>query len=81
MPIRITKLTVVPKGEPIFSLAATDIEIEDEAAGDFITLTQETDDTKNRIAFDIDEWSEIAEAVERIIADIKQNAQVEARRK
>ena len=38
---RITQITVLPVGEPIFSERATVISIDDEAAGEFITVKQQ----------------------------------------
>jgi len=38
---RITRLSVIPREEPIFSEQATHIAIEDEAAGEFVKVSQE----------------------------------------
>lgn len=70
MNTRITKLTVVPPGEPIFCERATNIEIADEAAGEFLELTQPGDDF-GKIRFDVEEWPHIREAVERLIVEMK----------
>lgn len=63
MKTRITQLTVVPEGEPIYSEEATHIRLEDEAAGEFIVIAQ--DDTKVRI--DPNEWHHVRDAVERLL--------------
>lgn len=37
---RTLKIVVLPKGEPIFSELATQIEVMDEAAGEFVKVSQ-----------------------------------------
>lgn len=71
---RTTRLTVLPQGEPIFSEMATHIEIEDEAAGEFITISQCRDDTdkEQKICIDPEEWPAIKAAVESLMR--KENA-------
>lgn len=66
---RTTRLTVLPQGEPIFSEMATHIEIEDEAAGEFITISQCRDDTdkEQEICIDPEEWPAIKAAVESLM--------------
>lgn len=39
--IRITEICVMPKGQPVFSELTTRISIDDEAAGEFVKVTQE----------------------------------------
>jgi hypothetical protein len=70
MNTRITKLTVLPPGEPIFCERATNVEIVDEAAGEFLELTQSGDDF-GKIRFDVDEWPHIKAAVDRLIVEMK----------
>ena len=67
-----SRITVLPKGQPIFSELATEISIMDEAAGPFIEMRQfpEEGDEKN-LRFDIDEWSYIAKAVGKLIQEIE----------
>ena len=72
MNTRITKLTVVPHGEPIFCERATSIEIVDEAAGEFFELTQSGDDF-GKIRFDVEEWPHIRAAIERLMVEIQDN--------
>jgi hypothetical protein len=71
---RITKLTVLPEREPVFSEMATDIEIEDEAAGEFLKLTQHGGNTEceKSILITDDEWPAIRDAIERLLNDINQ---------
>jgi hypothetical protein len=67
-----SKITVLPKGEPIFSYRATEIGIVDEAAGPFIEIRQfpENGDEKN-LQFDVDEWPHIAKAVGKLTQEIE----------
>jgi len=67
-----SRITVLPKGESIFSQLATEISIVDEAAGPFIEMRQLPDegDEKN-LRFDLDEWPYIAKAVGKLIQEIE----------
>ena len=58
---RIIKVVVLPEGDPIFSERVTLIEIQDEAAGEYVTVTQEGESTEisKSIAFDRREWERI----------------------
>ena len=52
---RITQITVLPVGEPIFSEKATVISIDDESGGEFITVKQQMDygsEKDQTVAFD-----------------------------
>lgn len=72
---RVTRLHVVPKGEPIFSEAATVVEIEDEAAGEFVVIRQQYSDTheKNQQigVNDASEWAAIISAVDRLLSECR----------
>lgn len=69
---RITRLTVLPKGEPLFAETATHIQIEDEAAGEFISIEQTHEDaTSGKIVINTDEWPAIRDSVERLLADCR----------
>lgn len=68
---RVTEVTILPKGEPLFCERATVIRIEDEAAGEFITMQQCTDtDEHRKVSIDPDEWSMIKSQIDTMIADI-----------
>ena len=63
-----SRITVKPKGEPIFSELATDIEVDDEAAGLFVKVVQHTDpDVSSAIRIDTEEWDSIKYAIEEMI--------------
>jgi hypothetical protein len=71
---RITQITVLPIGEPIFSERATVISINDEAGGGFITVKQQVDysSEKNQtVAFDLEEWEEVKGVIDQMFKDIK----------
>jgi hypothetical protein len=67
---RTTKITILPKGEPIFSERATHISIEDEAAGEFVAIEQTQ---IGKIHIDITEWPEIKKAIDAMVKNIKDN--------
>jgi hypothetical protein len=74
---RITKLTVLPEREPVFSEMATDIEIEDEAAGEFVKLTQHGGNAQceKSILITDDEWPAIRDAIEMLLKEIEEHKQ------
>lgn len=63
---RITQVIVAPEGEPIFCERATVIQITDEAAGEFIEITQPGTQTRDHpeIRIDVDDWPEIKKAID-----------------
>jgi hypothetical protein len=68
--IRVTRLSVLPVGEPIFSEQCTDVSIVDEAAGEFVEVSQHSNDTKSQtILIDPREWSAIKQAVDQLISE------------
>ena len=69
---RIMKLSVLPIGAAIFSDGATCIEIEDEAGGEFVIVSQHGKDSTNaQIAIDPAEWPILSEAIARMIAECR----------
>jgi len=70
MKIRITQLTVVPDGKPIFDESATQVEITDEGGGEFLIIRQ-TSVVGRQIRLDVDEWPTICEAIDRMINEVK----------
>ena len=69
---RITKITIVPKGEPLFSETVTDISIDDEAAGEFVVIRQSASTENGKIAISPEEWPAIRDAVERMIKECRE---------
>jgi hypothetical protein len=67
-------MTVLPAGETLFSERATVISIEDEAAGEYIKITQQTDATvesNQTVSFDPEEWDEVKGVIDQMFKDIK----------
>ena len=67
---RTTRIVVLPPGEPLFSELATEIEIQDEAGGEFVVIRQcrDTADKAGEIKVDPEEWPELRAAVDRMVA-------------
>ena len=71
---RITQITVLPVGDPIFSERATVISIVDRAGGEFITVKQQMHygpEKDQTVAFDPDEWEEVKGVIDQMFKDIK----------
>ena len=71
---RITQMTILPVGEPLFSDRATVVSIVDEAAGEYIQVKQKADttsETDQTIAFDPDEWEEVTDVVNQMFGEIR----------
>lgn len=65
--VRHIALVVAPVGEPIFSEQATTIRIDDEAAGEFLVVSQSSDTgPDNCIRIDPDEWPVLRDAIDRM---------------
>jgi len=59
---RTTKMIVGVKGQQIFDDSVTEIEIVDEAAGEFLEISQES----GKLRFDAEEWPHVRDAVEKM---------------
>ncbi len=71
---RITKMSVLPDNCSIFEYTATHIAIDDEGAGEYVTITQLTDDRHgdNVVNINPDEWPAIRAAVNKLITECKE---------
>ena len=69
---RTLKIVVLPKGDPIFANAATEIEIVDEAAGEFIKVSQHGDENTGEIQIEPLEWPYLREAINRMIKECRE---------
>jgi hypothetical protein len=61
--------------EPIFSEAVTHIEIENEAAGEYLQITQQSgslDVKEQQIQITPEEWPKIKEAIETLIPTLRE---------
>lgn len=61
---RTTKIAVGVKGEQLFCESITEVEIIDEAAGEFVQVTQE--DGSQKLRFDKDEWPHVRAAINKM---------------
>ena len=74
---RTLKIAIVPEGEPIFSERATEIEIVDNAAGEYLKITQNSDDTPDpesgnqTLTIDPAEWPHIQAAIEKMLKECR----------
>ena len=69
---RATQITVVPKGEEIFSERATVVTVADDGGGEFLEIEQSDDCVKpGTIRIDPEEWGAIKLAVESLINTMK----------
>ena len=69
---------VLPHGDAVFSANATVIAIEDEAAGEYLTIKQRNDDissdeSNQRIVITPEEWPEIKQALEMMFKEIEKH--------
>lgn len=74
--VRVTRLSVLPHGEPIFSEQCTNVSITDEAAGEFLEIEQQsasTDVEAQKISVTPEEWPALKRAIETLLADIEAN--------
>jgi hypothetical protein len=71
--IRVTRLSVLPPKEPLFSEQCTHVSIVDEAAGEFLEIEQQSDRSDveaQKIAISSEEWPSLKQAIETLLADI-----------
>jgi hypothetical protein len=74
METRVTRLHVMPPGEPTFGEMATVVEIEDEAAGEFVVVRQSRDGSRSgEVRIDRSEWPEMRAAIDRMIGECRQS--------
>lgn len=68
MKIRTREVTILPDDAPLFSEMATSIRIEDEAAGEFIKVTQNLPGLDiGQIAIDPHEWPALRDTIDSMI--------------
>jgi hypothetical protein len=69
---RTLKIAVGVKGEPIFHEGTTEIEIVDEAAGEFLKITQSMDNAEpGVIKIDPHEWPMLKAAINRMMKECR----------
>lgn len=68
---RITRIVVVPDGEPLFSDIATTVEIQDESGGEFVEVTQHCASEINKIQIDPEQWPALRETINRMVKECR----------
>jgi len=73
---RIKSVIVAPVGQSMFSELATKISIDDEACGEFITVSQQDGhvDHEKHLLFDPEEWPMIRDAIDLMIGQCRKDA-------
>ena len=69
--IRTLSMIVLPEGEAIFSEMATEIKIEDEAGGEFVSVSQCGRNDIGKILIDRAEWTAIRAAIDHMIGECR----------
>jgi hypothetical protein len=70
--IRTIKIVVVPKGDKIFSERATEVEIVDNAAGEFVMVMQNDEAAENgTIQIDPADWPMLRKAIDRMVKECR----------
>ena len=74
---RVTRLTVCPDGEPIYSELCTHIEIEEDGGREIIKVTQQSGhieaDKQSISLVNINEWKAIKDAVAELMPNVTTN--------
>jgi len=68
---RITSVTVVPAGEPLWSEMATVVSIADEGGDEFVAVMQSQAKGEQTINIDPSEWPHIRAAIDRMMAECR----------
>jgi hypothetical protein len=70
---RVTEMTMIPTGEPLFCERATKFRIDDEAAGsEFLVISQCHDQIKpGEITIDADEWLMMRDVIDSMVAKLR----------
>jgi hypothetical protein len=72
--IKVTRLTIVPKGEAIFCEQATHVETQDDAAGEYVRVVQQDireSNTNQTILIDPGEWPILRRAIDYMIENCR----------
>lgn len=67
---RITQITLVEDGEPIFSEEGFTISIEDEAGGEFVVVRCQMPGY-DKIAINQNEWPEVRDAIDSMVKECR----------
>jgi hypothetical protein len=64
---RIVKIAICQINNPLFDEKSTFVEIEDEAGGEFIKISQVRDDSDKDVRIDPKEWEFIKQSVDELV--------------
>ena len=64
---RVTRLHVLPEGEPLFSEQAFTVEIDDEAGGEFVVVH----DCEGKIRLNAEEWPALCNAINQMVKECR----------
>ena len=64
---RVTRLHVLPEGEPLFSEQAYMVEIDDEAGGEFVVVS----DCEGKIRLNPEEWPALRRAINQMVKECR----------
>lgn len=64
---RVTRLHVLPEGEPLFSEQAYTVEIDDEAGGEFVVVS----DCEGKIRLNPEEWPALRRAINQMVKECR----------
>jgi len=68
--VRVTRVHLVPGDEPIFHEGGYTVEIDDEAAGEFIVVRSQTDGD-SKISIDARNWPMLRETINRMVRECR----------
>lgn len=66
---RVTTITIVPKGEPLFSESGFTVSIEDECGGEFVTVRN--NDGKGEVRIEASDWPVLSEVITGLLGECR----------
>ena len=64
---RVTRLTLVPQGEPLFSPYAFTVELDDVGGGDYVVVSSTGANETDRVSINPNEWPALRVAIDHLI--------------
>lgn len=68
---RIVKILINKEDEQLFAETVTSVEITDEAAGEFLTVSQVTSEAHSSIKIDPEEWPTLREVIDQLMKECR----------
>lgn len=65
---RVTRLHVLPEGEPLFDVRGFRVEIDDEGGGEFVIVSE----FGGNIRIDAKEWPALRKAIDRMVKECRE---------